>query len=224
MYSNDHFRREKREKHILFLQNLAQVLQKTVVKAQVRWFFRFRGQTKKIHGSCWPVCEPSILSIRFSVFPWIPGPYITVGGIAASFLTKRIKCLFPVPWEAACIFWCRFSRLKTTEASVETTATRRFAFWWSRHAFISCPGTWARLIFEDKQAALSLENVMKFEGTKCKEIWIDMDCFDWFWYGCTFLWMSEFISICLLFSWGGVGGMESLPTFANFSVSFFLRI
>lgn len=146
--------------------------------------FSFSGPNQDIHGSGACVCAIDPFN-SFFCFPWIPmipGPYITVGGIAASFLTKRIKCPFPVPWEAACIFWCRFTA-ETTEASVETTATRRFAFWWSRHAFISCPGTWARLIFEDKQAALSLENVMKFEGTKCKEIWIDMDCFDWFWYG-----------------------------------------
>ena len=147
--------------------------------------FSFSGPNQDIHGSGACVCAIDPFN-SFFCFPWIPmipGPYITVGGIAASFLTKRIKCPFQVPWEAACIFWCRFSRLKRPRQVFETTATRRFAFWWSRHAFISCPGTWAFDNFWGQTSRIEFSWVMKFEGTKCKEIWIDMDCFDWFWYG-----------------------------------------
>ena len=136
-------------------------------RSQVRWLFRFQGQTKTYTGVA-RVCVPSILSIRFSVFHGFPWFQVLTSQWVALLLpfwpnasSARSQCRGKLRVSSGAVW-----RLKTTEASVETTATRRFAFWWSRHAFISCPGTWARLIFEDKQS-IEFSLVMKFEGTKC---------------------------------------------------------
>ena len=120
--------------------------------------FSFSGPNQDIHGSGACVCAIDPFN-SFFCFPWIPmipGPYITVGGIAASFLTKRIKCPFQVPWEAACIFWCRFSRLKRPRQVLKQQRPEGSPFddpgMPSSHAL--APGH--LIIFEDKQAALSL--------------------------------------------------------------------